>query len=187
MPGYQDNIGDWTLRRREGEEQLDLLAADRDRTHRAQVRKAGRKVFTFKPSYKQVCLRRNATVAEAGGSSRPWFVHGVQIVAKGKRVKITWRIQRRWMSEWDQYNLGWRCEIGGSTRSSGSGEVINHISLEYDFIKAFVSPLYPYLRDAQKHFYHDKSPSNDEVRRWLGDINDIRRRDIFINCFIRRL
>ncbi|CAG9949128.1 unnamed protein product [Clonostachys rosea f. rosea IK726] len=110
LPGYQDNIANWRWRWREGEDQLDLLAADRDRRHRAHVRKAGRRVFTFTPSYKQICLRRTATVAEAEEfiSSRPWFVHGAQVVAKGKCVKNAWRVQRRWVPEWDHYNPGWR-------------------------------------------------------------------------------
>ncbi|CAH0004329.1 unnamed protein product [Clonostachys byssicola] len=116
LSGYQDNIGNWIWRWREGEDQLDLLAADRDQTHRARVRKATRMVFTKSAACKQTCISKNATVAEAEEflSSRPWFMHGVQVAGKGdtprasQRVKTTWRIQRRWMPEWDYYNPGWR-------------------------------------------------------------------------------
>ncbi|CAI6020575.1 unnamed protein product [Clonostachys chloroleuca] len=121
LAGHQNNMDNWKWRWREGEDQLDLLAADRARTHRAHVRKAGRRVFTFTPSYKQIFE------AEEFLSSRPWFVHGVQVVAKGKCVKNAWRLQGKWVSEWDHHFPGWRWD-GDDTSIANPKFLLNLLS-----------------------------------------------------------
>ncbi|CAH0045194.1 unnamed protein product [Clonostachys solani] len=122
LPGYQNDIANWKWRWKENEDQYDFLAAYREKKHLAHIRRAARMAFALTPRSKQACLRRKPTVAEAEGylSSRPWFVHGVQVKAMrarvgnhdghkaARRVRITWRLQGKWESEWDHYSPGWR-------------------------------------------------------------------------------